>query len=117
MTNEEIIQIFSGISQLREEKIKLNVRMSFNIANIYQKLLPQVRLIEDERRKILLEYGIKNEDGTITIPRENIDKANQQINELMNIENIFEIQKIKLEDFGDIDLSYEIIENLTPIIE
>ena len=117
MTNEEILSVFEGISKLKSQKINLNIKVSFRIAQINQILLPFVEIIEKEKNKILFKYGEKKEDGSVIIPKTNIELAENDLNLLMKIYNNIKDDKIKLDDFGNIDFPYEITEKLIPIIE
>lgn len=53
----------------------------------------------------------------VTVPKENIDELNKNINDLMAIENDINILKISIDELGDNQLSIEDVEDLLPMIE
>lgn len=69
------------------------------------------------RQKILMEYGTKDKNGDIIVLRENIDKVNQKINELMDIDNLVDIIKISFEDIENYELNIEDIEGIRYMIK
>jgi len=61
------------------------------------------------------KYGEENE-GTITVSKEKIPHLEAELNELLSVENKVQLMKLKLEDFGDVEIPFDIIEELLPVI-
>lgn len=116
MTNEEILRVYKGISDLNEKNIPLNIKTSYILAKNRQALIPFINIIENERAKLYQKYGEKQDDFTFTIPKENIKKLEEELNILMEIKNKIELTKLMLKDFGENEINIDILENLMPII-
>lgn len=115
MTNEEIMRVYQGITELINNKIVLNIKTSYILAKNKSVLTSFVQVIEDERIKIYNKYGIRTED-TITVPKEKIPDLEKDVNELFSIENKVPITKIKIDDLADAEIGMDILERLMPII-
>lgn len=116
MTNKEIIQIYNGIAKLKEVNPKLKVKTSYILAKDYKILQPLFDTIQNEQEKIFLKYGEIKEEG-IYVPNEKIENLNQELNELDLIENEINIDKIKVDDFDEEAINFNIISDLMLIFE
>lgn len=76
-----------------------------------------IQVIEQEQRRIYFKYGTQQADGSVTVPKENIEDLNKDLSTLMEIPIEKSFMKVRLEDFGDENIEFGIIENLMPIIE
>jgi len=61
------------------------------------------------------KYG-EEKDKTITVPKEKVPELEMELNELLEIENKVQLTKLKLEEFGEAEIPFNIIEELLPII-
>lgn len=116
MTNQEILKVYQGITELINKKIVLNIKTSYTLAKNKTILTPFVEVIENEKIKIYNKHGVKNDDGTIKVLNKNISALEKDINELFTIENKVPIVKIKIEELAEAEISMDILENLMPII-
>ena len=116
MTNKEIVQIYNGITKLREANPKLKVKTSYVLAKDYKILQPFFDTIQNEQEKIFLKYGETKEDG-IYVPNEKVEKLNKDLNDLDLIENEINIDKINVNDFDEEAINFNIISDLMLIIE
>lgn len=64
-----------------------------------------------------MDYGLPDSDGNFRIPVDSLEKANEELTELMESENEVILNKIKLEDFGDVPIDFGLIESIMDIIE
>ena len=99
--------------------LKLPVKINFYLQKNLQTLKALAIEIEESRLNIIKEYGQINEDGTsYFIPNENIEKAQQELNDLFALEQEVQIYMIKLDSFNDdILLSMSQMESLMFMIE
>lgn len=99
--------------------LKLPVKINFYLQKNLQTLKALAIEIEESRLNIIKEYGEINEDGTsYFIPNENIEKAQQELNDLFALEQEVQIYMIKLDSFNDdILLSMSQMESLMFMIE
>lgn len=116
LKNEEILIIIKGLSELEELKLPLNIKTSYILALTRQKLMPIVNLIQDKQVEIYKKYGEKSGRNEYKIPEEKIETAQLELNELLQVENEVEITKLKLDDFGDNNIPFYVIEKLLLII-
>ena len=116
MTNEEILKVYQGITELINKKAVLNIKTSYTLAKNKSVLTPFVQVIENERIKIYDKYGTRSEEGNITVPNERIPELEKDADELLAIENKVPIVKIKIDDLADAEIGLDIFENLMPII-
>lgn len=116
MSNDEILKVYKGISDLIEAKIPLNIKTSFTLAKNKKILQPFIETIEHERINIYKKYGNETEDGAIKVEKIDIPKVEKDLDELLNINTKVEITKLTLNDFGDNNINIDILEELMPII-
>ena len=118
------LQIYNYASNLLEEfsnsaELKLPVKVNFYLQKNLLTLKNLATEIEESRLNIIQEYGQINENGTsYFIPNENIEKAQQELNDLFALEQEVQIYMIKLDSFNDdILLSMSQMESLMFMIE
>lgn len=118
------LQIYNYASNLLEEfsnsaELKLPVKVNFYLQKNLLTLKNLATEIEESRLNIIQEYGQINEDGTsYFIPSENIEKAQQELNDLFALDQEVQIYMIKLDSFNDdILLSMSQMESLMFMIE
>ena len=109
LTNQEICLIAEGLEktiQDNENKVLFPFGINFLILK-NKKLLSQLaREILEEREKIISQYAeINKEDNTAFIPKEEVEKINDILQELFSIKQDINIQTIYLEDIEDIMLT------------
>ena len=117
MINREILKIGKGLEDLQELNLKFNVRTSYKLARNKQILTPVLDLIRQKQMEIYATLGEKNDDGTITVPREKVQELQDKIDELMSLDTPIEVIKIKIEDFDDISIPFDVMERILGIIE
>ncbi len=116
MTNKEIIAVLKGLSDLDELNIPLNIKTSYLLARNKQVLTPFADIINSQQIELYKKYGEKTEDNTYMVSKEKMPQLEQDLNDLLEINNKVQIIKLKLEDFGDNNIPFRIIEELLPII-
>lgn len=115
MTNKEILKIIKGLDDLSQLKLALNIKTSYNLARLKAILSPFVDIIQEKQIELYKKYGEEN-NGTITVPKEKIPLLEAELNELLEIENKVQFVKFKLDDFGDTEIPFDVIEELLPVI-
>ena len=79
MTNDEILKVYKGISDLIEAKIPLKIKTSFLLAKNKKILEPFVETIEHERINIYRKYGNETDDGMIKVEKTDIPKVEKDL--------------------------------------
>ena len=98
---ENLNEVFSKDSDLHLP-IKINYWLQKNMRTI----TTLAQEIEETRLTIAKTYGEPTEDGdSYKVPSENIETAQQELNDLFGIEQDVDIHMFKLSEFDGIDLS------------
>lgn len=107
LTNNQIYNyIKSLIENFSKSDIKFPVKVNFYLQKNQNTLLTLAQEIEQERVNIAQEYGILNEETEqYEVPPEKIQEASQKLNDLFDLTQEVKLYKIKLEDFGNIELT------------
>ena len=103
LKNNQIYTYAQAITDAFTDKDQyLPIRISFFIQKNKATLVSLAQDIEDARIKIIKNYGKANEEtGTYTIPEENVAKANEEINNLFEIEQEVNIYFINFNDLPE----------------
>lgn len=110
MTNSEI---YSHTNQLLEafqdNSQKLPIKINFYLQKNINTLTAAAREIEQARIAIIQEYGIINpEDNTYKIPAENVEKAQSELSDLLNLEQDIPLHLFSINDFENVEpLTYQ----------
>lgn len=118
MKNKDIYEYQKQLMVFNNCDIKLPVKINFYLQKNIRLIQQAAEDIDIARLNIGAQYGTPNEAGNgYDIPPENIDIANQELNELFELEQEINIHKFKLDDFGDIDLTYQQMSAILFMIE
>jgi hypothetical protein len=97
---------------------EIPVRLSYEIAKMLEKIGDEINIFEEQRRKLVMQYGIEETSGMWKVKDENVETYMQDINELREINISLEMEKIPIRAFGEkINLSPELIIALKWLIE
>lgn len=95
-----IIENFSGVD------IKFPIKVNFYLQKNQTELMALAQDIEKQRVNLIQEYGTLNEETQqFEIPPEKVVEVSQKINDLFNLTQEVKLYKVKLEDFGNIELT------------
>lgn len=120
MTNKEIFQLYTALNELINNSTdrKFPIAVSFKIMRNVSLLKPIYEDIEKTRGDIIQKYCSPQPEnpGMYSVREDAQEDFNREINELSDIEVPIELIKVKLEDFGDIELSLADMQTLMPMI-
>lgn len=107
LTNNNIYNYASSlIENFKDKEIKFPIKINFYLQKNQAELLTLAQEIEKQRFDIIKEYGIFDEETQqYNVPKENFKEASNKINDLFNLTQEVNIYKVKLEDFGNIELT------------
>ena len=119
LTNNQIYNYTdSFIKNFSQKDIKFPVKVNFYLLKNQNALLSLAQEIGQERVNIAQEYGILNEETQqYEVPPEKIQEAKKKLDDLFNLTQEVKIYKVKLEDFGNIELTPDQMEALLFMIE
>lgn len=94
-------------------EMPLNIKVAYNIARIIREIEKENKTFEDTRQKLLFKYGEKdpsgqliiNQNNQITIIPEQINNYNKEIQELLDEKIKLNVEPIKLNDLGEIQIT------------
>jgi len=120
----EINIILDNLNKLIDKEI--NIKTSYKLSKLLKHLVNEYNVFDENRIKLINKYAEKDENNEVRINKENNsiiitdnnkDKFNKEINELVNIEIEIFIEKIRLDDLGEIMVSPRDLFNLDFLFE
>ncbi|EHK2440937.1 hypothetical protein KCL46_000960 [Clostridium perfringens] len=101
LTNKELLEKVPVLNELGTRR--LPVKVSYAIAKNMDKVERELKIYNEERRKIINEYCLRNQDGNLKITDGNYDidpnrinEFNNAIDDLQNIEVEFDVHKFNI---------------------
>ena len=103
MKNFEIYESAKAINEAFTDNTQyLPVKVNFFIQKNKSTLLALAQDIEAARMNIIRNYGEPTEDGnSYSIPKEKIEIASKELNDLFEIEQEIDIKKVNIDNFPD----------------
>ena len=118
LTNQKIYEYAQNLSVFNGFNLKLPVRISFFMQKNIKLITEAANEINEARMNIARAYGVPNgEDGSYLIPPDAIPTAQAELNDLFNIEQELNIHIFKLDDFDNIELTYQQLSAIMFMIE
>lgn len=103
MTQEQIYNIaVSFLNNFNDDTVRMPAAIGYAIQKNKATLLTFAQEIEGNRLQILNHYGELVEENKFHIPPENIEKANEELQNLLAIEEEIKIYTIKIEELDDL---------------
>ena len=118
MTNKLIYEYGQKMAMLSDCNAKMPVRIGFYLQKNIQTIQKAVENIDKARLSIGERFGIPNETGTgYDIPPEKMSEVGKELNDLFNLDQEVNIHKFKIDDFSDIELTYQEMSAIMFMIE
>lgn len=130
LTNAQVLQVLQSLQTLGNNK--LPVKLSWKITTAKKTLDGFAKAIEEGIQEIREKYAVKNEDGTFAeavdengnnvpntmqITQENIEKFNQDLNDVLSITVVVLNVELSMADFPDtLEIEPIVLESLSPIL-
>lgn len=116
LNNQKIYKYATDLVAFNIEE-KLPVRINFFLQKNIQQIISMGQEIDSAKLAIGEQYGTLNETGGYSIPPANLETANQELNDLMNLEQDVNIHIFKLDDFDGIELTTQQLSAIMFMIE
>lgn len=117
LTNQKIYDTAVALSSFSIDG-KIPVRINFFLQKNIQILTAAAEEIEAARLKVAQDFGELNDDGTqYVVPPERLLAARMELADLFNLEQDLNIHIFKLNDFDDIELTYQQLSAIMFMIE
>lgn len=119
LTNNEIYNYADSLMKnFSNQDLKLPIKINFYLQKNQLELLTLAQEIEKQRIDIIQEYGTLNEETqNYNVPNDKIDEVTKKINELFDLTQEVKIYKVKLKDFGNLELTSGQMQALLFMIE
>lgn len=119
MTNKEIQTIFEGLIKIKEDNLKLPIKVAFAISHNIKTLQPIIQEYVDARYEYLTKVGEidKTSPDKVTIPADKVTEVTKQLTDLDNLEVSVSLVKINMEDLDEVDVTITMVEALEFMIE
>ena len=117
LTNQKIYDTAIALSSFSIDG-KIPVRINFFLQKNIQILTVAAEEIEAARLKVAQDFGELSDDGTqYVVPPERLLAARMELADLFNLEQDLNIHIFKLNDFDDIELTYQQLSAIMFMIE
>lgn len=118
LKNQKIYEYSQQLAVFSNCDIKLPVRINFFLQKNIRTIMSAATEIEQTKMSIAAEYGVPNATQTgYDIPVENIQIVNQELTDLFNLEQELSIHIFKLDDFEELEFTYQQMSALMFMIE
>ena len=118
LTNQKIYECAKSLSVFNNFNLKLPVRISFFLQKNIKTITEAGIEVENARTSIIQTYGEPSgEDGSYLIPSALIGIASAELEELFGLEQDLNIHIFKLDDFDNIELTYQQLSAIMFMIE
>lgn len=116
----ELENIIVGGKEIIEKE--LPIKTSFRISRTLKKVQEEYEIYDEKRKSIISKFSKKDKDGKIIenegkVTIENTSMFQKEINELDSIEIELDIEKISINDLGEIDISPKALILLDSVLE
>ena len=117
LTNQQIYSLANSLKNFCPEG-KIPVKVNFFLQKNIQIIFQAAKEIEDARLDIAKFFGSLNESNThYVVPLDKMEEAQQELNDLLLIEQDLNLHIFKLEDFNNIELTYQQLQTIMFMIE
>lgn len=116
----ELENIIGSMREIIEKEMP--IKTSFKFSKAIKKLDEEAQLYDEKRSQLIQKFAQKNESGEIIqeegkVTINNMPEFQKEITELNSIEVNLDIEKISINDLGDIDISPKTLLMLDKILE
>lgn len=126
VTIEQILDFNGSVEEFLEKP--LNIKTAYKLAMIKRQTDEQTDFYQTSFFKILNEYGKKDEngelqrvqegvnEGNVLIQEDKLEECNNALSDLMGLEVEINNYNLKLEDFGDMEVSADDLATIIPFL-
>lgn len=126
VTIEQILDFNGSVDEFLEKP--LNIKTAYKLAMIKRQTDEQTDFYQTSFFKILNEYGKKDEngelqrvqegvnEGNVLIQEDKLEECNNALSDLMGLEVEINNYNLKLEDFGDMEVSADDLATIIPFL-
>lgn len=117
MTNEQIIDLYEGLSEISQNKdLNFKAVVSFIFAKNKNLLKPFYNAAIEARQQLIEKYGQINEDNWF-IPKDNVQYFKTEYDTLMSVNTYIDLEKIPIDILEEERININLMEKLLPIIK
>lgn len=117
MKNKTICNIYEGLIQLSQDKdLKFSPKVAFYLAKNKAILEPLYKTIKQCEKDIWNQFGTI-QDGNIIVDNEKVSNLTNALEELKNIDTEVILDVILLDELGENNISFEIMDKIWEIVK
>ncbi len=114
--NLEIYNLYKSLSDLScANDIKLSAKIGYICIKNKKIIEPYFQTIDESRINIIQNYLKEDEEGNLRVPEDKIKEANEKLQEILDIEEDVNIQKVNINDIQE-SLPMDILTGLMPML-
>lgn len=100
-----LFEIYSSVNILNKlVNVSLPAKTSYKFVKVMQKFNDELKLLEEQRQKLINKYGAEGENG-FTVTEENKETFIKEFSDLMEVELDIDWEPISIDSFGEAELS------------
>lgn len=115
MKNSEILNVVTALNTLDFSKVNMPVKVGYTILKNRQKMRQAIEPFEEMRNSIFKKYA--NGKEALQPTDEGYAECLREMNAISNDDVELELEKVKLKDLENVELSAELISALMCMIE
>ena len=100
-----LFEIYSSVTVLNKlVDLALPAKSSYKFVKIMKKFNEELKILEDERQKLINKYG-QEKEGTVTVQEQNKEAFLKEFGELMETQIDVDWDPISIDALGSVELS------------
>lgn len=115
--NYQVITAYELLSNLLNNNHMIDIKTKFALLPKYKQLSAEKAMVEDARKMLVIKYGEKKDDGSVTVEDEDKEKQFQkEYAEVLNMDCNNEIDGFTLDEIGSLFPTMEELLGLEAVI-
>lgn len=111
---ERLFNIQNTIGRIMN--MELPAKLSYRFSKIFKKIIFELKVVEEERKKLILKFGAKDDKGNTKVEANNLEAFNQEFAQILSEETDLEIVKIPWELIKGLNITPKELMDLEEII-
>lgn len=85
--------------------LEIGIKTAYKISRIIRKLNEELQHFEEQRQKLVTQYGEPQENGNVIVTEENMEAFAQELNDLVALEIKLDFEAVSLDELGDVKMA------------
>ena len=84
--------------------LEISIKAAYKLSRIIRKLNEELQNFEEQRQKLVNQYGEPQENGNVIVTQENMEAFAKELNDLASLEIELDFEPVSLEELGDVKM-------------